>query len=468
MTVAGSALEFKSEHPFHYWVRVVCFVFSIVFIGLWVVDHVDATTVSVFNVTDGYDSEAAWNLEGAHTQDDYTVISYCNEDMDLMLAYRRPGDSWSHLEIKAFDYAGGSGWKTGGVMVTSNNSILVYASHNPGSQSACILIKYGDKNWTDEWDYNVISTGARCVAYNCDINNSDVVCAIGRDAGVLVIGLWDFETETTLEGMATWYSGTNPFGDVAANYSGVFWIAYGRQGANSYVRDYYQTESAQLFASSYPSYSVDMVCTYSDRLVVSWFYSYGSVQKYPRLSIQNAARTGFTQITLDTTTSQAWSYVSAISVAQNTSHTYVYFYQGTDDEIIMWNGDIDDDQSAWQGTRQVMFADTDTHVFLGGFSRVWPRFVSNTTSVSQPTTGWVVCMKESTADPHEYYSLFMSDDINWTGDLTYTPPGGPGPGDGGDEGGNPASGICNSAYIAVMILVVILIGFVGVFADKML
>jgi hypothetical protein len=422
-------MNFKRDHPTNYWVRVLCLAFCMVFGALWLVgDAAGAATESLYNETNNYWADMNGNQKWTHTKDDYLVTAFCNDDGDLMVAYRQRGGSWNYSEVAAVDFLGNEAayWQVAGVINTDNNSLVVMAGMTISTyQRVYAFTKFAASDW-DDWDELLWMYQGSKSYYQGDlaINDTGVICGMTKRAtDGLYYRLFDFDgysMEGSLSG-SLWDGVAAMDGfQVEANATGKFWIMWKDTDNKWYVRDLEKDLAVQVIHPDPKYHSQTFGFLDNGVCVVAGMYDY-STNDWPMFYYQETPETAFTAIRLDPITVRTWNKNIQIVITSGNSVPRILAYSETDEKLYMYSAVYDASEATWQGSRHDTGVESATEHFpLGASNSLWPQHVSTGINWTRGTAGWAITSKDSEENPDEWFLIF--DGMNWTVDLTTADP----------------------------------------------
>lgn len=427
MNVVGATIEFKREHPHNYWIRILCFAFSMVFLALWMVDDVEATDEDSFQASAGWpyaNYQYSGSYDYLHTKGDYIVVPHTTSNGDLEVAYKKEtSDTWNHTSLALYDWNGYTGpWYVYGAVGTSNGSVCVMAVNYNGATYADVVwlwTKFLGDDW-DTWDEEQII--ASTVHYNkggIAINDTDIImlgCARGSSSPyTLYYETFDFQAYSLGHAVAAGHSyGTTikNYVSTQANLSGSFHVTYQANDNYYYYRDLDKTFLQVQIATN--TYNIkDAAFLNNDMLVCAG----GTGTSYVDYWYQSDYESAFTRIRL-TTTMNGWSYGASLSLLANSNATRVLAWNG--DYLYIWASTWNGTEVSWQNS------EVETDVYNINYDRAcgnnrqrWPQDPDGR-QWAMPTAGWslVVWHENGAVDFHK---LLWNGTEFW-GDLTTSPP----------------------------------------------
>jgi hypothetical protein len=389
-------------------------------------DAEGAIVESVFNDTDISWHDNGGNNKFTHTKDDYLVTVFCNDDGDLMVAYREPSSSWSYSEVIAYNGLGNDlgHWRVEGIINTGNNSLVIYAGSRFSSTNYRLwaFTKFPADDW-DEWNDKIVFYQLGVSFYNGEmaINDTEEICFITRrSSGHLYYRLFDFPNYS-MRGSNSGVSydtaaGTNLGVCIEANLTGKFWIMWKWTDNKYHIRDLDKVLSSVIIHSD-TSYGMNTFGFLKNgACVVAGFYSYG-VHQWPQYYYQTVPDGAFTARRLDALYSQAYNLNGQILLTQNSNYVYLLFYSETDEILYRWGRLYDATELQWQDSMtDTGITATDEYQVLGASNSLWPQYVSGDICWTRIKTGWAVTYADEDPTPDDHG--LMNDGMEWTADLT--------------------------------------------------
>jgi len=401
--------ELKVAHPFHYWVRLLLFAFIVFTCMIYLAENSEgAYTASTFNTSS---NAMFYDHEGTHTKDGKIVAPYENNDADLCIAYKTPGEDWCHAEIASVDWNGGSqSYIIASTKVTSNNTVLLFTRiKNGGVYPACLWIKWPSSDW-DDWDYRVVNS-QNSIPFDMEVNNTDRVAMLYREGSTYLKGrIYDIENDTFID-TTQFVSVTNAYGRLAANNTGIFWVAYMTVGGY-YMTDWDETITDILISTNcgWP----DIACLDNDRFIVTGEGGSG-INLYLNYWFQSSHEGGFT---LRQDLLHDDIYRPRFSLKCDSLTVTIIVYSQDESKLYecqeFWNAS----QAAWQSS-VTEIGDTGHALYAkGGFNSLWPQY--NGISFERPKAGAAMVIDNYPGGTNAH-QLWTDEDIDWWGDLSGDP-----------------------------------------------
>ncbi len=432
MDFLGATTIFKRDHPHNYWVRILCFAFSIVFIALWITEDVEATDQDVFT---GPRSDYPYlnymysSFQFVHLKEDLIGLAYNNIDGDLIFAYKREtSDTWNKTEVAAYNWDGLNGpWRAYGVVATSNGSVAICAGNIDGTtvDSVYLWVHFLGDDW-DTWDDEELIDSSVGYIGAVAINDTDrIMFACRRGSGTpypIFYQIFDFPNYT-IEDFTSWQgkgwgggATLSNYITLAVNLSGEFHhVVRGNDGIDYYIAhsDLWTDKHMIAGSSSYMVRSAGFLN--NDMLVACGMWGDDTMEYWFQTEHEGA----FTRRRLSTDSNE-WQRGAVLSLLANSNGTRVLAYNTVDDHVFKWASTWNGSEASWQNSK------VETDIYDSGYIRTvghcnhrWPQDPDGR-QWAMPTGGWTFVGWNDTGstDTHEV----MWNGTEFYGDLTTEPP----------------------------------------------
>jgi hypothetical protein len=500
MGIVNRTLKFKDEHLSHYWVRVLCFAFSIVFLALWVTGDVDADTPADDEQEIQSDSQWPADAEAGMAADFVRQMNGTlwvfsiwenNEDANNRVLYgyysTDNGSTWSTIVVTDDT---DPGYDTDGfpralfnTVVLSNNSIIICLQDmdywgTSGKYEITFLCHWNNSDlsqWERVQGYYVSSKYALYGGMN--VNETDKIVFSYNPYSSSHIQIKSFDPATRNVDTHGAILNKVPAGEFETTHvfwNGTEWNILLRYLTNLYC---YDIDANQEW---YFSVAVDREIT---DIVLSASGTYGiSVNRQQVSSHYWYAEIWWRNATGDVTHHNildAGQHGSGRLGLNNLNDNYFTFmtYDYVEDKFYWFGAEYWRGAAHWQTTKTECFAEdfdspSDDHYD-------WPVELPNALYPIDPETGNHTQIPAGLGGPTwcfmEYDSATTSIDLwvdyetTWPGILwwTYVPfvpeDPDPDPDPGGD--GDGIGEICSSNWLILLVMLVMLIGIVGMAAQ---
>ena len=506
MYVTSKAIEFKRAHPHNYWVRIVCFAFIMVFAALWVVGGADADAPAsgvTDNelVTDSFEANVNFALNGppggrqlngtlwhfgtnivTYSSDHEIVASISSDNGTTWFTWTIMDNSFPGFEI------GGTPWMVSDCGMLSNNSVLallVLSQFDTATRKECWLFAHWNNSDLDQWELIDVYSNP---SYSIDL---DPTMVVGVDDDVMIcyerssVTHYDFLNPSTRvlsgnikTGLAVSGAGRGPW--ALCNSTGIFFIG-GCYGATENIRAYTADGSFTLvysfaFSSSYKP--TDQIILADDTFVSIGALTIGG---YLRLHYWNETATDSRYLIDSGTGDLTIAYPRLGQYNDSDTTVRIIGYSNADDTFVSATGDYFIDSEVWQirwGDGVWTETDDSQKTYLTYQPHdLFPRTIDPVTAVLNrtmlPNAGFYAHITDYTvADDEDDLHEIHDNATVWPGapyyhyNPFYEAPEDEPPDNGVDL--EPASGICSSGWIAVMVLILMLFVLVGVTARTVL
>lgn len=386
-------------------------------------DGEGATVESVYNETNVYWNDFSGNQKFTHTKDDYIVTAFCNDDNDVMIAYRKPGGSWNYSEVCAFDFAGATAWKLGGIINTDNNSLVLMAGGYISSYyHVYYFTKFGGADW-DEWDPLLFLYQASISFYIGDhaINDTGIILGMCRKSGSnwWTYRIFDFEAYTlsgTNPGLS-WEAGAGSSTgfQIEANHTGKFWISWKDTDNIFYVMDF-EKDLSQVAFHIDSKYQMQTFAFLDNGVcVAAGGYDY-STTDFPEYYHQEVPGDPFLAHRLDPISARTWNINYQIVVRIGSTVPVIVAYSETDEKLYTFAAEWDASEVDWQNSRyDTGISSTDEYFPHGASNSLWPSHETSGINWTRLEDGWAIIAENDENDPDEF--MLINDGMSWTGNL---------------------------------------------------
>lgn len=502
MGIVSQTLKFKDEHLSHYWIRVLCFAFSIVFLALWALpDDVQADTPAGDEQEYQSGSGDTGNLEEIAV-----TCRQMNGTLWIFDVWRDPADSSNRYLYGYFSTDDGANWdritvshsddegyeesgymvKPIGAHALSNNSIIVaiYDFNYWGSSSKVEItfICHWNNSDLSQWErVSGYASGSKSALYaSSGVNATDGIL-FGYTKYTGTYYYWDTFNPATRAVSGLSYV-ANRLPSTLIKLAWIFWNYTGEwNGLFAYepgtgVRLYcYNVSTAiatvdwELTVGGYDSYVNDVVLTANGTYAFTWGYgNTGSYFYWPYLRFRNRAH----EVTSLRVSEDAHWGCSQLGLSNlDPDWVSITSWNYNTDRLATWGNLYYRNQAQWQGTQSDKFQESgdviwnwDGWVVTDMPYQLYPMTGGPHYNHTQLPAVKSACYVISEYDDGDStYDSWVDYETTWPGIIYWTwdpePPEEPGNGDGDGDG---LGEICSSSWLIIAVMLVMLIGVVGV------
>jgi len=433
----GGVISFKYSHPVHYWIRILCFAFSIVFLMLWIgSDEGLAAGTPIWEPEEeinynAMQSSAKWSARGPNN---IVYRAYIEANMALNVSFTSDnGTTWNDTQIIDAAWKSHTNLIIGGLCVMANNTTLVHFIANGADDlyNSYIACRW---NWSGDWDIiKIFGSGSTGMAYPKMAINETKVLLTYFTANHIRTKVFDPSDSSVVPIAPTlpssWFPAADSNGynyDICVNQSGLFIIAtMGWSGANYryYVRDLEGVHGA-VYATEpwglYKPYGVNLVCTSDDLFALGAIMATGGnfwiLHQY-----EVTQWGGFAYTIIDSQTDDKDYYGLGHSIDVNDYLTYYYSdATGTGEDVYIskTRALIDASEATWESNiiHGVYDYGTDNDAWraTGWYCEKYP--VVQGQSVNIPLTGYMGehTYKNELGTPDDYsFALYWNATFYW-------------------------------------------------------
>jgi len=482
-------IDFKRAHPVHYWIRVLCFSFSAVFLALWFVgsDGAEGAGTPIWEPDDPITYNAAQTRAAGSARGPNNVIyrAYiATTGMSLNVSFTDDnGSSWSDSEVIDTAWKGHTTLVLGGIVVMTNNTTLVHfvANGADDAYNSYIACRW---NWSGDWDViKVYGSAATGMSYPKMAINETKVLLTYYTASTIRYKIFDPSDSSVDPPAINLPSAWLPAADsnianygITVNQSGLFIIA-GQTWSGSvyryYVRDLYGEHApiyANLWSGVLSTYSVTIMSTSDDCFSLTCVVHYPGLGYIGLMVFHGVAPWS---LSLYETPNYASGYLLDYNslVGSIDVDDYVTMYwaddtgPGGDVHIAKMTAHFQADESTWESAYQIEIydygTDDDLWVRHDYYNGKYP--VVDGHSVNVPLDGWMGghVYKDELGSPDDYtFALYWNATFYW---YNWTAPEEPEPDpDPGDDNATADSfGVwwdtsCITSTIIIFLVVVVM------------
>ena len=500
MQFVSRTMKFKDEHLSHYWVRVLCFAFSIVFLALWIAGDVDADTPA--HDEQEIQSDSQWPTDSPQSES-ADFVRQLNGTLWVFSIWENNEDDSNRVLYGYFSTDNGSTWSTivvtddtdpgydtdgypralWNTVVLSNNSIIICLQDldywgTSGKYEITFLCHWNNSDlsqWERVQGYYISSKYA--LFGNCNVNATDKIVFSYQPYSSTHIQIRSFDPATRnidihgaiLNKVPATYETTHVF------WNGTEWNILIRYLTNLYCYD--------IDAISQWSFGLGADREVTD-IVLSAGGTYGvAVNRYQAPSRYWYLEAWWRNATGDVTHHniiEVGGYGSGKLGLSNLNDNYFTYmaYEYIEDKFYWWGSEYWRGEAHWQTTKTECFAEDFDSPNTDHYD--WPIELPNSIYPIDPETGNHTQIPAGLGGPTwcfmEYDSASTSIDLwvdyetTWPGILwwTYVPYEPPENGD--DDEAAPTYGfdVCDSALLIAVVIFLIFFSMIGVFLHNAL
>ncbi len=472
MGIISQTLKLKSDHPIHYWTRILCFAFSVVFLALWagVLTEDVRADIEIFDINDGVEDRNYGMGDDPNIgicPSNRWYFPFIDEDGDFNVNWTdNNGTSWEGVVVQSEGWKGETKMVIQSIQCWSNNTtcIMLRAEAADNAHDLYLFYLWGENNASDPaaWNYTTIYGGAIKADHASMIfNRSGVLWIVTNYNGQIWERQWDIATATFLEGHTLWEP-INGYPMIQVDHNDDVWYAY---YTTSRLYIYHQSGDPSMemvITSGRDKYSQFFITADNTKVCVGdylYLSNHAFVVAYETVVNTTLMKNQFQADTDDWSTAY-WStgncYENYVSIIQ--LRTEPGF-----DEFVRYRAQYDAVDAVWEASETALWTiPTDDDIcyhYASGPNSVWPKIGG--VSVSRLLSGDIQYWnyKDELGAPDDYYDIVYLDDPvftwwNWSAPEEPEPEPEP-------DGNGVSDEICSSSWLIIAVMLVILIAIVG-------
>lgn len=481
MGIISQTLKLKRVHPIHYWIRILCFAFSVVFLALWagVLTGDVRADVEIFDIQSGTADLPYMRGNSPHVAicpSGRFYFPFIDLNGNFNVSWSDDNrSSWDSMTIQS------DGWKGETKMIITsiqswvNNTtvILMEAAGADRAYDLYLFWLWGENNVSDptSWNYTQINAGGTAPVTGSAMifNRTGMLHIVWSETNAIRHSTWDVTTGDVDLGATIWKAIASAYPMIQCDYNNNVWIAY-ESGSWYYIQDWDDVVSLQT------THDVG-------RLEYGAFFIASDNKKIltgHRQYLSNHAVAIAYETTINTTMGgntfqndiDAWSvsYWSTGNIVGTTVSICLLRLETGSEEYVSYTASYDAVDAVWEGSEKVLWAmptDNDEARHFGtGPNSIWPKLDGS--SVSMLTSGemyyWM--WKDELGGTDDYYEIVYSDAVVfpwWDWSAPEEPD--PDPDPDGNGNGLGIGEICSSNWLILLVMLVMLIAIVGMAAQ---
>jgi hypothetical protein len=422
--VVSMVSDFKIVHPVHYWVRVFCFAFSIVFLLLWADGLAEdaRADVDIFDINDGTeDLTYGWGDDPGIgiTPSNRWYFPFVNSDGDFNVSWSdNNGTSWSNVTVQSEGWKGETKMSVVSIQCWSNNTtcVLLRTEGADNAHDAYLFWLWGENDASDPaaWNYTSIRGGATTAThFSMIFNRTGTLYVVWNYINSIRYRLWDITTGSF--GADTQWLAVNGYPAIQCDHNNNVWIAYQQSATsgNLWIRDFDQTESMTITDSTGRNKWGCFFITADNTKVLTGHYQYLSTHQFIVTYETVTNTTLFTNLFNSDTDDWDVSYWSTGNVYGDVVSVIQLRQETGTDEFVRFRAQYDAVDATWEGSETVLWTvPTDTDIcyhYASGPNSVWPKI--DNVSVSRLLSGDIHYwnFKDELGATDDWYDIVYTD-----------------------------------------------------------
>lgn len=477
MNVVTNVMDFKRVHVVHYWIRIVMFAFSVVFVAMWFIGTDATADVDIFDISSG-------TADLAYGQGDDPQIGICpsnrwyfpfiNSDGDFNVSWSDDnGTTWDNVTVQS------AAWKgetlmviQGGIQTWVNNTtvVMLRAEGADRAHDLYLFWLWGENDPSDSasWNYTQITSSGSTIARHSSMifNRTGMLYLIWNQNSAIRSRTWDVSTGTFDTADALWLS-SNEFPMIQCDYNNVVWVSYQNSPSWQIITDWAKGVSMQVTTSnSRIEYSNFHIA--SDNVkVLTGHYQYLTTHQFA-VAYESAVNTTLTANLFQSDTDDwATDYWSTGNIVGTTVSITQLRQESGSDEYVRYRAAYDAVDATWEGSETVLWtvptSTDDARYHATGPNSIWPKIGNVSVCMATGGTMYYWHFKDELGATDDYYDIIYYDAPTFPY-WDWPAPAGPDPDpDGGSEDPTYGFDVCNSSLLMASVIFLLFFVMIGVF-----